>query len=298
MVTVFLRGGLGNQMFQYAAGLALAKKQGTSLLLDTTFLNDRFPRKQFTYRTYDLDVFDIKPKFTLLSEVSAQMPIPGLWLGLDLVAIKGADIFGTQKLLKEKKDYVFQEAVFNENTSALLWGFWNTEKYFDDAQNEVRDAFRFRPSENAAIIAAKKEIVNSNAVALHVRRGDYLLPKHAKVYGTTDVSYYDRAIAYMAERVKSPTFFVFSDDIEWCRENIKTSFPAVFMTDETRGPKASGHLELMSLCKHNIIANSTFSWWGAWLNANPEKIVVAPKAWDQGSLDQKKDVIPQGWVTI
>lgn len=297
MIKVFLRGGLGNQMFQYASALGIAKKQGTGIELDTTFLNDRFPRKQFTYRTYDLDIFDIKPKFTLLSEISARMPIPGFWLSLDLALVYLGNLLGIKKLLKEKKEYIFQDDVFEKNGSLTLWGFWQTEKYFENAKDEVRAAFRFKPSEDGAIIEAKKDIVNSNAVALHVRRGDYLLPKYSKVYGATDTLYYDNAIAYMAEHVKVPKFFVFSDDISWCRENIKTSYPIVFMDDSTAGYKASGHLELMSLCKHNIIANSSFSWWGAWLNMNSEKIVVAPKGWYYVK-EFKIDNTPSGWILL
>ncbi len=298
MVISIVQGGLGNQMFQYAAALGIAKKQGTDIELDTTFLNDRFPRKQFTYRTYDLDIFEIKPKFTLLSEVSAQMPIPGLWLGLDLVGVHLSNLLGIKKLLKEKKEYIFQTDVFEKRSSSTLWGFWQSEKYFEDAKDEVRTVFRFRPSEEPAIVEAKKDIANSNAVALHVRRGDYLLAANAHLGAATDVSYYNNAIAYMAEHVSSPKFFVFSDDIAWCRENIKSSYPMVFMDETTAGPKASGHLELMSLCKHNIIANSSFSWCGAWLNANPEKIVVAPKKWAASTNSGSNDVIPTEWVTI
>lgn len=298
MINVFLRGGLGNQMFQYASALGIAKKEGTTLTLDTTFLNDRFPRPQFTYRNYDLDIFDIRPSFTLLSGVSAQMPIPGLWLGLDLAIAEAASLLGFKKLLKEKKDYVFEDDVFEHRGSCTLWGFWRTEKYFEHAKEEVRAAFKFKLSEDPAIVEAKKDIIASNAVALHVRRGDYLLSKYSKVYGATDTSYYDAAIAYMAARVKSPKLFVFSDDIAWCKEHIKASFPVAFMTDTTAGAKASGHLELMSLCKHNIIANSSFSWWGAWLNENPGKIVIAPKKWEEGISTETVDAIPAGWVTL
>ena len=264
-------------MFQYALGLGLAKKNNTELVLDTTFLNDRFPRRQFTYRTYDLDVFDIKPKFTLLSEVSARVPIPGLWLGLDIAAIQANNILGLRKLLREKEEHTFDGAIARAKGEVTLWGFWQNEKYFEDVKDEVRAAFRFRVSDSKAIIEVKKNIINSNSVSLHIRRGDYLLAANSKLHMATGGLYYDRAISYIVERVKSPKFFIFSDDIGWCRENIKTGYPTVFMTHVSAGPKASGHLELMSLCKHNIIASSSFSWWGRGRNENPEKIMVAPK---------------------
>jgi hypothetical protein len=290
MIKVFLRGGLGNQMFQYAAALGVAKKQGNAdIILDTTFLNDRFPRRQFTYRTYDLDIFNINPKFSLLSEVSAQLPIPGLWLGLDIAAIQTANVFGVRKLLQEKEEHVFDESILHYEGSATLWGFWQSEQYFKHAENEVRAAFRFQSSRDEAIIEAKKEVASSNSVSLHVRRGDYLMPANSKLHAATDGSYYQKAIDYVVSHVDSPTFFVFSDDIAWCRENVKTGHPTIFMDNTTAGPKASGHLELMSLCKHNIIANSSFSWWGAWLNENPGKIVVEPEG---------NAAIPKGWVII
>lgn len=298
MITVILRGGLGNQMFQYASGLGIAKSNGTDLVLDATYLNDRSPRGSFTRRNYCLDIFDMKPKLTRLSNISARVPIPGLWLGMDFAGTVAGDLVGLHEFLREKKNYVFDKGVFGGGNSSVLWGFWQTEKYFAGAEAEVRAAFRFKPSGNEAIAKAREAILHSNAVSLHVRRGDYLLPKFAKFYGATDVSYYEKALAYIAERVTSPKIFVFSDDIAWCKEHIKTPFPLTFMGDDTAGAKASGHLELMSLCKHNIITNSSFSWWGAWLNENPGKIVIAPQRWSVDGCDERCDVTPEGWIKL
>jgi hypothetical protein len=297
MITIFIRGGLGNQMFQYALGLNLAKKNKTELAIDATFLHDRFPRPQFTYRTYDLDVFDIHPRFTTLSKISGAVPIPGVWLGLDLGLVSAGNALGIQKLVREKTPLVFDPAVLEAGRRTVLWGFWQSEKYFTDIANEVRAAFRFRrPFEGEAARLAEK-IASCNSVSLHVRRGDYLLPKYRKEYGDTDTVYYDRALAYVAERSASSTIFVFSDDIAWCRENLKLPFPAVYVDDASRGPKSAFHLELMSLCENNIITNSSFSWWGAWLNRNPKKIVVAPKRWNLASEGQG-DAVPASWITL
>jgi hypothetical protein len=275
MVTAILRGGLGNQMFEYAAGLNLALKNKVGFVLDTTYLNDRFPRREFTYRAYDLDVFDIKPDFTLFSKVSAAIPIPGVWLGADFAL----------------------SAMVRACGGTVLWGFYQGEKYFAGEKEAVRAAFRFRQplAGEAALIA--ETIKWGDSVSLHVRRADYVTFKNnEKLFGKTDVSYYERAAAYVAERVGGAHFFVFSDDIAWCREHIKLPFSTTYMDDASRGPKAAFHLELMSLCKHNIIANSSFSWWGAWLNNNPGKIVVAPKRWSlSGASD---DIVPSGWIRI
>lgn len=268
MVKVILRGGLGNQMFQYAAGLDLALARKTQLVLDTTYLNDRFPRRQITYHRYDLDIFKIEPQFTLLSKVSRAVPVPGLWLGFDLVG------------------HLFDGS---------LWGFYQSEKYFKDHEEAVRTAFRFRHALEGEAKKLQEEIKNTNAVSIHVRRGDYTLPKYKKIYGATDAAYYEKAIEYVSTRVESPQFFIFSDDIDWCKKNIKAPVGSVYVTRSSEGPKASFHLQLMSLCKHNIIANSTFSWWGAWLNANPEKMIVAPRRWLMGS---REDIVPASWTQL
>jgi hypothetical protein len=274
MITVILRGGLGNQMFEYAAGLNLALKKKTQLVLDTTYLNDRSPRRDFTHRDYDLDVFRVAPKFTTFSKISSAVPIPGVWLGLD---------FGWCAM---------KRMCGNE----VLWGYYQGEKYFVEHKDAVRTAFEFREPLTGEAAAIALKIKQGNSISLHVRRGDYVLPKYQKLYGDTNTAYYDRAIAHMANAVKSPEFFIFSDDIAWCREHIKPPFPTTYADDASRGPKAAFHLELMSLAKHNIIANSSFSWWGAWLNANPQKIVVAPKQWEVAHVGD--DIVPERWVRL
>lgn len=298
MVTVLLRGGLGNQMFEYAAALGLAEKYHTDVVLDTTMIVDRFPRRQLSFRNYDLDVFALVPKITVLSRIANVFPVPGLWVGLDLPLIATRNMLGTQKLIKEKEEHVFDPGVMDAGANAYLWGFWQTPKYFEGAENAVRNAFKFRhPLEGEAEKVAER-IKNVNSVALHVRRGDYLSSKYKDLYGGTNLEYYKKAVEYIGARAKDPEFFIFSDDIAWCRENIKTSFKTNYMTDETAGPKASFHMQLMALCKHNIIANSTFSWWAAWLNANPGKIIIASMHWYADPKMKGDGIIPDAWVRI
>ncbi len=299
MVISILRGGLGNQMFQYAAGLNLALKNKTELVLDTTYLNDRFPRKEVTFRNYDMDIFSIAPRFTALSKASGRFPIPGLWLGLDLGLTRARDVLGIRRLVKEREDFIFDPSVLAAGPSTALWGHWQTEKYFEESKERIRREFHFKDELRGEAEEIRKKISASASVALHVRRGDYVAFKRvANDMGTADIEYYEKAVRYVAERVKNPSFFVVSDDIEWCRENIKPPFPTMYLTDASRGPKASYHLHLMSLCEHNIIANSTFSWWGAWLNMNPKKIVVAPARWSASAEKKKLDIIPAGWTLI
>jgi len=293
MIQIILRGGMGNQMFEYAAGLSLAKKYNTDLVLDTTFLSDRFPRKNFTYRRYELDAFAIAPRFTVLSKVSDAVPIPGVWLGLALGTAKANDIFRTRKFIKEENEGHFDPSVLEVGGNVCLWGYWQSEKYFADIKDEVAQAFTFSGALPPAAEEIAREIKSTNAVALSVRRGDYVNAVNAKIFGGTDLAYYERAISYIAERVPSPCFYIFSDDVAWCRENIKPPFPVVYIPSDIEGRFA---MRLSSLCKHQIIANSTFSWWGAWLNRNPEKIVVAPKRWHAGM--EQDDVVPEGWMRI
>ena len=309
-ITVFLRGGLGNQMFQYAAGLHIAKKNSAPLFLDTTFLNDRFPRKEFTYRTFDLDIFALspsqislgeiwegKPRFTALSGISKTIPVPGFWLGLDLILMKIQDMLGIRRVVKEKKETHSNTREFSEKGNIVLYGRWQSERYFIDNADDVRNSFRFRRSLSGEAVALAEQIQNSNSVSLHVRRGDYVnFERNTKLFGETDISYYKNAIAYIGERVDKPHFFVFSDDIAWCRENIKIPFPVKYLDEKTAGPKNAFHLELMSLCKHNVITNSSFSWWGAWLNRNPKKIVIAPKRWHIDA--EQDDIVPDGWIRV
>jgi len=299
MVIVFFRGGLGNQMFQYAAGIDAAKKNNTELFLDTTFLNDRFPRKQFTYRNFDLDIFTLTPHFTTLSKISSVIPVPGLWLGLDLLFMKAREISGEAKVIKENESLIFDQKTFSQKKSIVLWGYWQSEKYFTDAIVDVRREFGFKNELSGEAIDLAEQIKSSNSVSLHVRRGDYVTFKNNKeLFGETDLSYYEKAISYIAEHVENPRFFVFSDDIAWCKENLKMQFPVIYVSDSSAGPKNAFHLELMSLCKHNIIANSSFSWWGAWLNNNSDKIVVVPGGWYTGQNKKVTDITSQAWIKM
>lgn len=297
MIVVVMRGGLGNQMFQYAAGRALSARSGTPLLLDATLLQDRFPRKDITRYALDLDIFEIMPRFTALSRIARAVPVPGLWLALDLGVMKIRDALGMRKIWREK-DYADDPRAFESQNDATLWDYWQSEKYFTDIKDKIQSEFRFREPLAGEAAGIGEAVRRENSVSLHVRRGDYILPKYAKLYGGTDLAYYGRAIAHVAERVKNPRFFIFSNDAAWCRENIKSPFPMVYVPAGAAGPKASFHLQLMSLCKHNIIANSTFSWWGAWLNANAGKIVVAPKQWYRDSNMPAAGIVPAGWTKL
>jgi hypothetical protein len=301
MVTVFLRGGLGNQMFQYAAGLSVARKNNTKLVLDATYLNDRFPRKNFTYRTYDMDVFTMEPEFTRLSKVSGTVPVPGLWLGLDLAMMKAGSALGAHVVVTEKEGDApavkLAELDKNKGKDIVLYGRWQSEGYFKDVEAEIRGLFRFRHEFDVEAARLAQEITNSNSVALCVRRGDYVAFASAKkMMGDTNTDYYAAATNYIKEHIKDPRYVVFSDDLEWCKQTL--GLPPETLYIGKMGPKWSFHLRLMSLCKYSIIANSTFYWWGAWLNESPGKVIIAPKRWYATVPSQEVDIIPDGWVIL
>ena len=290
-------------MFQYALGVTLAQANRTSVRLDAVYLRDRLPRRKYTYRDFDLDIFSMNdaPYLTNLSQAAQKIPIPGFWLGIDYVRMWTRVLAGAEKIVREKTR-CFDSHILKERGNLYLVGYWQSAKYFANVGKELRKAFQFKHPLEGEAKEIGRQIRSSNSISLHIRRGDYAALKHvAHVVGETDLSYYEKAAAYMNERsrrteIEVPTFFVFSDDIEWCKGRLKLPFPTIFVSAASAGPKASHHLQLMSLCRHNIIANSTFSWWGAWLNTNPEKIVIAPKRWFANKTNE--DMIPQGWIRM
>ena len=301
MVTVLLRGGLGNQMFQYALGLRLALKTASSIELDTLHLNARRPRKDSARRNYDLDIFTLNKhsRLTYLSRCADNRTrLPGLWIGAECLNIATRRLLRSQTIVTERTNRFMPEILLTTG-NLLLVGYWQCEKYFADIEAEVRRAFTFRHPLEGEAKSIADSIRDSNSVSVHVRRGDYVASKHVEeVMGKTDLSYYERAANYMMDRVRDtgntpPTFFVFSDDIEWCKRHLKLPAATYFVDGDSSGPKSSFHLELMSRCRNNIIANSSFSWWAAWLNANPDKIVVAPKRWRVTATDD--DIVPESW---
>jgi hypothetical protein len=303
MVTVLLRGGLGNQMFQYALGVTLAQANGTALRLDAVYLQDRLPRRKYIYRNFDLDIFTINdsPCLTILSQAAKRVPVPGFWLGIDFMGRGTRVLVGAEKVIREKS-HAFDPRILEERGDLFLVGYWQSERYFADAEKELRRAFRFKHPLEGEAKEIGRQIRSSNSISLHIRRGDYVALKNVEQsMGPTNLSYYEKAACYMNEHSRRmgfeiPTFFVFSDNIEWCKPRLKLPFPTVYLDQASAGPKASHHLQLMSLCRNNIIANSTFSWWGAWLNANPKKIVIAPERWFANKANE--DILPQDWIRM
>jgi len=291
VIIVKLKGGLGNQLFQYAAGFRLASMRNAELKLDLSEFEN--PRHR-TPRSYELGVFEISAERALAEDVaslsrSAKRAIQR-WIAKYLRYSTEAG--GTER------HFHFDPKILSLGDDVILDGYWQSERYFADVAEAVRREFSFKQpaaGRNAEVIA---EIAECNAVSLHVRRGDYVAdPAAMAMHGLCSPDYYERAVEHVAERIADPVFFLFSDDPDWVRENLKLC-ASVRLVDHNGSDAGSEDLRLMSRCSHHIIANSTFSWWGAWLDPHPEKIVVAPKRWFADDSIDTSDLLPANWVKL
>lgn len=298
MIVSNIVGGLGNQMFQYAVAVALAYDKGDEVGICCL---DYQNASHNMHNGYELDrVFGIRAKQhdeNLLSETIGWQAFPP-W----------------RKLLRKRYCSNFRSPRYIVEPSLQYWpalaskyakikdcyvvGYWQSEKYFKKIAPSIRDFFKFKQNMSDANKHVLSEIKKSNSVSLHVRRGDYLTSKSAvSVHGTCTANYYQDAINEIAERHGKISIFAFSDDIDWVRSNIKSDYSIEFVDCNT-GSDSYWDMMLMSNCKHNIIANSTFSWWGAWLNPHENKTVVAPKDWFRREKNIRHDLIPDDWVCL
>lgn len=287
MIIVNLKGGLGNQMFQYACGRALSLRTGDTELKLSTIGLDKANDVGDIYRPYSLSHFNIKAEIAKPEE-------------LERVANPYGIISKILRRIKSKYIYNFYihfvPSVLNRRGEVYLDGYFQSEKYFKDCEETVRQDFTLK-TPSAHVTLWKKEMEEEeNSVSVHIRRGDYV--GHSSLGGMITDNYYARAIKKITEMKKNPRFFVFSDDIEWVKGNM--DFPESTVHVSSPDMENYEELTIMSLAKHNIIANSSFSWWGAWLNSNPDKIVICPAKWTLGPGGEKqtRDIIPQSWIKI
>jgi hypothetical protein len=283
-------GGLGNQMFQYAAGKAASMQKGVAYKLDIS-----------SFETYDLHRgFELGKVFNCSIAVSDRQDIKNIlgWQGHGKVrqALTRPKMrfLGKRELVIEPHFHYWPS--FNEiPDNACLYGYWQSEKYFQHIAEELRHDFTFKEPLNEENAEIEKKIRTVNSVSLHIRRGDYVNDsKTAKVLSLCSLEYYFSAVKSLSEKVNSPHFFIFSDDIEWAKSHLKINFPCDYISNN-EGDKSYIDMRLMSLCQHNIIANSSFSWWGAWLNNNKDKIVIAPGKWFLNK-NNTKDLYPTDWL--
>ncbi|MHB8206956.1 alpha-1,2-fucosyltransferase [Mucilaginibacter sp.] len=289
MIIVRLQGGLGNQLFQYAFGKKLAIQNHCELKIDTSFYRGQ------NLRSYLLYHFSIKENFATINECNELRERHFSKLNRLL-----RKYLKTKLNLIEEKSLLFDPQYLKIKNYTYLSGYWQSEEYFKDISAEIRAEFNVKTPTTIANQILLDQIVSCNAVSLHIRRGDFVIDNAvSEIHGTCGLEYYTDAAKLLASQITDPIFYVFSDDIPWAKKHLKLSQMAIFV-DINDGFTAFEDIRLMQHCRHNIIANSTFSWWGAWLNPNPDKIVVAPKIWfaDPAMNLQSASIVPDKWIRL
>lgn len=297
MIIVALYGGLGNQMFQYAFGKAVAKKLKVELKLDISLLKDPQLIVNSPLREYELNIFNITERIATLNEVRKYVPdlINSSFLTKKLYKIKR--LLTNRVLFDEKQRFQFDNKINSIKDNTYLFGYFQTEKYFKSISDELLETFCFTKNTDIINDTILKELTSKNAVSIHVRRSDYINSAHELL---NSLDYYSKAIELIKSKVDNPVFYIFSDDINWVEKNF-TNFN-IDMRIIKNNIDRNSHFDmfLMSKCNHNICANSTFSWWAAWLNTNADKIVITPKRWfNKGEFALNTyDLIPENWVQL
>jgi hypothetical protein len=279
VIIVKLMGGLGNQMFQYAMGRRISLEQGVPLKLDLSFLQRRDMGSDFVYRCYDLDMFVMAPD-------------------LDPIAQSGTVTVSQPHFHYSPEVIAAAENLLKSGRNIVLEGHWQTQKYFGSYGDEIRGDFEFRNKVEVGCDSDTLQLLglikSTDSVMVNIRRTDYL---NTNFHGVMGVEYVTEATKIIRTKIEDPSYFVFSDDIEWCKKHIR--LPRMHFVDHKHaGSKFEYYLQLMKWCKHFIIPNSTFAWWSAWLNRSSEKIVIAPKNWFSDLRIDTTDLVPSNWIRI
>lgn len=283
---------MGNQMFQYALGRQLAHQSGQELRLDVSGLLYRNKAPGFVYRGYDLDVFRVEPRFL----------VPPRWLA-PVYDLRVGPLSRRLRRLAARGRPVVHEAHFHYDPAILAQaragvtyeGWFQSPRYFAGVADQLREEFRFRRPPLPESAALGDRIRATNSICLNVRRTDFL---RVDTLNATDRAYFLRGAAHLAERVAEPHFFVFSDDVAWCRQNIQLDQPTEFVDHDHKGYKFGNYLRLMTECRHFLIPNSSFAWWAAWLAESPGKRVVAPRNWFTDPAIDTSDLVPAEWTRL
>jgi len=290
MIAVRIMGGLGNQMFQYAFGLALAKHYATDLYLDTLHMRTDTGIK--VPRALELSVFPLNMHTLTRSKYH-----------LFFKDHPNSFVQSTQKLYCK----IFPHPVFKEHTACFdpivlqkkmphyFWGYWQSPMYFKEISEEIKKIYTLDLILSEETRSLQEEIKQNQSLCINFRRTDAVANNL-----TTQMTekYYLNAIEHIKEKVKNLVGYIFSDDIEWCKKNVRLPLPINYVEHVHAGPMYSHYLQLMMNCKHFVIPNSTFAWWAAWLGKNPDKIVTVPDPWHINPKLKNNDICPQEWIKI
>lgn len=271
-------------MFQYAFGRALAIKNGANLQLDIRHYANA---KAFSY---GLDRFQIQATVG----TDATLPPPK---SSRLRYLAWRHLYGKTRVLKEQAPG-YSAASASASGNLYLYGYWQSEQYFREFPQAIMDELTPAAPLHPSRATWQQEMQNENSIAVHVRRGDYVTNQDANAYhGTCSIDYYRRGVDAVLQRTnRNATAYVFSDDQQWASQHLNLPCETHYLDQDTRTPHDD--LYLMSCCRHQVISNSTYSWWAAWLNRNPSKIVIAPTRWFAGGPANGGDIIPERWHKI
>ena len=290
MIIAKLIGGLGNQMFQYAFGYRLAQLSNTEIKLDIAAFEK--------YKLHKVAIHHLNVNYNSL--VIAENKVNRLTneYGVRSLLKKAKLVSPKATIIKETTPGFRKELIRKYDEDVYLDGFWQSDKYFKGSEDEIRNHLMVITEPSAANQQMLFAIKNSNAVSVHIRRADYVTNANTlSFHGICSIEYYQQAAELIKSKVNNPVFFVFSDDIAWAKENINFNTQQ-FFADMNNADTNYEDLRLMYSCRHHIVANSSFSWWGAWLNPLQEKIVIAPRTWfSQPGLDAS-DIVPESWIRI
>mgnify|MGYP003977089545 CR=1 FL=1 len=290
ILTVNIIGGLGNQMFQYAFGYALSKENNAKIKLEVSGFD------AYDLRNYALDLFNVeknselKSKYDfLLNKINSKHDS---FLSKASSNLLRRLLRLTNFYYQEKEEFVYDQGVFNIKKNTYFYGYWQNEKYFKKYRNDLLEIFKLKDI-HSQTKEYQQKIIKSTSVSLHIRREDFL----NSIHDTCDIEYYKKAVLEILKIKKQAHFFIFSDDMHWVKNNLNFINHKTLILLESEIPDHE-EMYLMSQCKCNIIANSSFSWWGAWLNQNSDKKVIAPKKWLKSSTFNTNDLIPASWVRL
>ena len=291
MIGAFICGGLGNQMFQYAAARALALRRGSGLQLDLAAFGK--PGAFEVARPYELGKLAIE-----VAPTGSAAALSFLLARREQAALRKLSGWTTVR----EGALGFDPGVNQLGDGTYLFGYWQSWRYFDDCANQLRAEMQPRAPLSEASRRLRDAMRATNSLALHVRRGDYVSSlETAAFHGALPADFYSRAVQFVRERSQDLSCFVFSDDLEWCRTALLgLGLPLTFV-DLNSGADSWQDLYLMAACRHSIIANSSFSWWAAWLGDGQEhadRMVVAPQRWFAGADSAVEDRCPPGWTVL
>lgn len=275
----------------------MAIRHNTDLKLDLSILENR--QEGMTSRVYELKHVNIKATIATPLEVAEFTGEYKNRLQATLVRLRQTvGLAVSYPNVYVERHFHFDPAVLDVTDNSYLDGYWQSEKYFKDIADIIRNEFIVITGQDEWSRHLAEEIKATESVSIHVRRGDYINNiKTSQILSSCSLDYYKTSSGLIATSVSNPTFFIFSDDMEWVKKNFTINFRHFYV--EHNGDESSYmDMYLMSLCKHNIIANSSFSWWGAWLNRNPNKQVIAPARWFQSRKYDVKDLLPASWVKV